>query len=752
MQAVSKRILILVVLAAIASAGSDAAAISRGPDDFGYAVQAQAYSWVPITGTVVNFPSSDNSFAGPAPIGFSFPFFENSYTQLFLSTNGTLSFGQVMLTPINQVIPLSAPPNNFIAPLWTDLDVGGINPGKVRYDTLGSAPNRQFVVSWEDVTHVNTPGNPLDFQVILHENGDICFQYQTLTAVPANFTTGIEDFHGVDGVDNSGGVAASTHFCFVHPGATARVKITPEYAGGFVSDSLKDFKITVHNTGGLGTDTYDLNAISSSPGWTIQFVNAGTLLVLPDTDASGSADTGPVPQSGSVDIVVRVTAPPGAMPGDSSQLTIDATSQLNGSVSTETTIQAAVPPSFAQLYQDSQNGYRLQLYSSFSTLITPKIFNGSSSEHSMARANNGNYVSLWEYSYVNSAGKGVTDIKYSVISNVGGILVGASDLTNNNGQPMPVSDENPAAAENDSGQIGVVYVRNRVDDTQGSVEINSNVFLHVVDDFGATVAGPINLTQNTEWRGVNELDIPLFETPRIAAAGNNFVITWIDNRLQAGLQDENDVFLAIRNATGGLVLGPSRVADSQPGGTMYRNPVLTGLSSSRALLAYVVTDSAGGETGIEYAVYNASGGVVKSATDLTGAVGIGLDAVEMGSGNILVAWVATGSMQLNYAVLNSSYNLTGPPAELTTPAGRMAEYVSLAATDSGYGVVTWMDALATQFIYYSLLDGSGDVVTAPMAIRSTTGTNFIVSTSKNGGGNAASQLVFPNYLPLLNRD
>jgi hypothetical protein len=367
----------------------------------------------------------------------------------------------------------------------------------------------------------------------------------------------------------------------------------------------------------------------------------------------------------------------------------------------------------------------------------------------MARSSSGNFLALWEYSYVNSAGKGVTDVKYSVVSQVSGILLGATDLTNNSSQAMPVSDDNPAAAENNSGLFGVVYVKNRVDDSQPSVEVNSNVYFHILDDLGAIVAGPINLTQNSEWRGVNEIDIPLFETPRIAAAGSNFIVSWIDNRLQAGLQEENDVFIAARNGAGGTVLSPTRVADSTPGGTMYRTPALAGLSGSRVLLAYAATDGSGSVTGIEYAVYDSGGAEVKAATVLSGAVGIGLDAVQLASGNTILAWVESGSSQLHYSVLNASYNAIGPPVELTTPAGRNAEYVSVAATDNGFGVLTWMDALATQFIYFAQVDGSGSVVTAPMAIRSTSGTNFIISTSKNGGGNAASQVVFPNYLPLI---
>jgi hypothetical protein len=723
-------------------------------DQFGYTVQSETFSWVDIsgTGTGVAFPSSDNSFVGPVAIGFSVPFYENDYSSLYISTNGIVTFGEISLAPNMAAIPFSGSPNNFAAPLWDDLDVGGVNSGEVYYDLIGTAPNRTFVVAFENVTRTNSPGNPLSFETLFHENGDICFQYDSLSGDLSNAVAGIEDSDGVDGVDQTGGIAGSTHFCFLRPGAAARGKITPAYQSGFVSSGQRTFTFTVKNTGELGTDTYDLDYSSSAGGWTAEFFLLGTREPLPDTNGNTIPDTGPIPEGGSVSLGVAVTAPAAASAGAWSNITVTAASQIDPGAEATALAGAAVSPAFSQLYRDSSLGLRIAVHSSPAELTTPNLGTGSIGTVTMAASIFGNHHVFWENSYLNSVGNSVTDILYSVTLPQGAPIELSLNLTNQAAAALPTRDKFPSAASNSTGRIGIVFVRDIIDTGLNPSETNSNVYLQVLNADGSNFSGPVNLTNNNDWRGPNDFGESLFEAPRVASVGTSFLVSWIDNRLQSSTTEEDDVVFAVVSQNGLVSTGPAVQANSTPGGDLYFNPAVAGLSGDRALLVYTQTDEEGVAVGMHYAVRDSGGGVVKAETALAGAVGSGIDAVQLGNGNILVAWIDSSSEQVEYAVLNSGYNLIFGPSQLTTPGGRQAIYVSATSAKSNQGVLTWMDATGSQYIYYALLGSGGAVVTPPMAIRSAASPVGFVLTSSSGGGNAPNQGGLSIFLPIIKRE
>ncbi len=155
----------------------------------------QAYAWDTATTNVVwdqtntSYPIDDDKQV--VNIGFNFTFAGTSYSQVRIISNGLLQFGadQAMQQAyLNQ--PLPAPVYlNFLAPYWDDLDpaIGGT----VRYSLLGSAPNRRFVVSWENVPIYGGAGS-YTFQAILYENGDIKFQYGAGSANGSSATIGVQ--------------------------------------------------------------------------------------------------------------------------------------------------------------------------------------------------------------------------------------------------------------------------------------------------------------------------------------------------------------------------------------------------------------------------------------------------------------------------------------------------------------------------------------------------------------------------------
>ena len=120
--------------------------------------------------------------------GFNFNFFGNSYDKVYVHRNGFVTFGdQIDLSYVNADDDgdrfLSQQP--FIAPLWDALTVGS---GKVVAGTIGTAPQRRFVIEWSNVQFAarGVGTDRLRFQVVLHEdNGQVQFNYDRVAADPS---------------------------------------------------------------------------------------------------------------------------------------------------------------------------------------------------------------------------------------------------------------------------------------------------------------------------------------------------------------------------------------------------------------------------------------------------------------------------------------------------------------------------------------------------------------------------------------
>lgn len=128
--------------------------------------------------------------SGGIPIGFSFPFYGTSYTDLRVSSNGVLYFGgQIASAPFtNSALPADGL-NNFenrdagkaiaaLAFFWDDLRFR--NTG---YTTPSSAwvarPDAQtFIIQFQDVRHYSADSNKITCQVVLKATGEIIITYK----------------------------------------------------------------------------------------------------------------------------------------------------------------------------------------------------------------------------------------------------------------------------------------------------------------------------------------------------------------------------------------------------------------------------------------------------------------------------------------------------------------------------------------------------------------------------------------------
>jgi len=144
--------------------------------------------YIPVdSATYTPVPRNDDGFLYIGNIGFSFSFCGTSYSDLYINTNGNLSFGD----PVSQYSPDGFPyPFPMVAPFWADVDTRNPACGQAWYNIFPS----YMIVTWEEVGWYNEQCSPLNtFQVIISDGtapiigvgNNIQFRYDDM-----NWTTG----------------------------------------------------------------------------------------------------------------------------------------------------------------------------------------------------------------------------------------------------------------------------------------------------------------------------------------------------------------------------------------------------------------------------------------------------------------------------------------------------------------------------------------------------------------------------------
>ncbi len=130
-----------------------------------YNLSACAYT--PVAGGGTAIPLCDDCMSGMIPIGFTFVFYGSPFTTLDVSSNGFLTFDPGMGNGCcsGQAMPVATWPT-MIAFSWDDMYTTG---GVVNYFTTGVAPNRRFILNYNNVGYCCTSSNMASVQVQLFE-------------------------------------------------------------------------------------------------------------------------------------------------------------------------------------------------------------------------------------------------------------------------------------------------------------------------------------------------------------------------------------------------------------------------------------------------------------------------------------------------------------------------------------------------------------------------------------------------------
>ncbi|TAH17327.1 MAG: hypothetical protein EAZ08_13890, partial [Cytophagales bacterium] len=167
------------------------------------------------------------------PIGFSFNFWDKTYTDFYIGSNGYIGFDA----------NFALPPNTYIALAQADLDPSA--GGTIKYQTFGTAPNRRLVVEFLNVRYYGV-AQQVSGQVILYEgSNNIDLQSINIQSDGSKKTMGIinnqsQTFITVAGRSNSIWTASSegkrftpTNTTLVWSNGQTTPSITVNFAGTY---------------------------------------------------------------------------------------------------------------------------------------------------------------------------------------------------------------------------------------------------------------------------------------------------------------------------------------------------------------------------------------------------------------------------------------------------------------------------------------------------------------------------------------
>jgi hypothetical protein len=240
-----------------------------GSDSFGYmwtdteGTTNIDYEWIDIKdASRLMGPGIDNNVQGVA-LPFDFAFYGHKQDSLYVSSNGWVSFKYTSSSwPTNDSIPSGSGPDSMIAVFWDDLASTVGNGGGVYCKTVGSAPNRKFIVQWDILNGAIMP-NKIDFELILFEHSNLIkLQYNNIDAAYSgggNATIGIkaDTSTGIQYSYNQNGAVSSSSAILFHNksvGDTALASISPAsvQAGDFPTLNYYIYNIDTSGSTGLG--------------------------------------------------------------------------------------------------------------------------------------------------------------------------------------------------------------------------------------------------------------------------------------------------------------------------------------------------------------------------------------------------------------------------------------------------------------------------------------------------------------------
>lgn len=174
-----------------------------------YTYEVIPYAPEPIGGTSLSMVDDTHvpTSASGYDIGFDFCFFGEVYDRFWIASNGWISFEQptsawdINWTPDGPVPDAAADvPFPAIYSPWEDWHTG-LCSDCIYYETVGVAPERKLIVTWEDVPLFLCTTDAGTFQIVLHETTNVIDIH--LTEIPSCASWG--GGYSIEGIEDETG-------------------------------------------------------------------------------------------------------------------------------------------------------------------------------------------------------------------------------------------------------------------------------------------------------------------------------------------------------------------------------------------------------------------------------------------------------------------------------------------------------------------------------------------------------------------
>jgi hypothetical protein len=294
---------------------------SGGPDAFGYSWMdsdepgGPVFNWVDIsaTGTPLFSRSQDDANRGPNPIGFTFPFYGNDFTEFRVCSNGWISFTSSWVDFSNAPLPGHGAPKNLLAVFHDDLRVDPDDGSQVFWEFDGE----KLIVQFDNVPRLGF-GGPYTFQALLYPTGTIVYQYLSMQGTRLDEAT-----IGIQNATRDDGLTIVYDADYVHDNLAIRIGTPPEWlsvepsSGVVPPGECVDLTVTF-DASELGTGDYTGNLTLASNDITNPMVDVPVLFhvgTIDATDVDATPSTLNVTSNG-MWVKVRVELPVGYDPAD----------------------------------------------------------------------------------------------------------------------------------------------------------------------------------------------------------------------------------------------------------------------------------------------------------------------------------------------------------------------------------------------------------------------------------------------------
>jgi hypothetical protein len=143
---------------------------------------------ISTTGTeLTTITKADDKFEYAAfGSGFTFPLYGTTYSGVYVSTNGLLTFGAGSTAYNNKPLPHVEGPPNLIAAFWDDLST--TTTGDIYY----KQETDRFIVQFQSLQRASSSGS-LTFQAVLYQDGRIQLRYHTLNGFKNLCSVGVQN-------------------------------------------------------------------------------------------------------------------------------------------------------------------------------------------------------------------------------------------------------------------------------------------------------------------------------------------------------------------------------------------------------------------------------------------------------------------------------------------------------------------------------------------------------------------------------